>query len=353
MGAHLITGYAGKEHITSADQGIYNAGTVGNGKYVLETGRMFECEQINSNLVKIHSGDLINQGRHITISANDYEECTIDNGLQGLKRNDLIVMRYRKNKDTDIESAEVVILKGTSGETAEDPEYLTGDILNGDTEDDFLLYRVCLDGIEVKSVEPLFDTVMSIKKMQDETNNILLAKIYPVGSIYMSVNNISPSAFLGGTWVQIKDLFLLSAGDYYSAGSSGGEATHQLTTVEMPMHKHMVEGIATYDDSEHNHSITITGTTNSAGTHNHSVGYGVLGANGTARHTVNAISSASGVHATDSAGAHTHTFSVYGDTKLGGKHAHNLTGKAKDAGGDNPHNNMPPYLTVYMWKRTA
>lgn len=172
MGAHLITGYAGKEHITSADQGAYNAGTIGSGKYVLETGRMFECEQINSNLVKIHSGDLMNQGRHIRISTNDYVECMIDNGLQGLKRNDLIVMRYSKNKDTDIENVEVLVLKGTSGETATDPDYLTGDILNGDMEDDFLLYRVKLDGIEVESVEPLFNVITPASEMQERLTEI-------------------------------------------------------------------------------------------------------------------------------------------------------------------------------------
>lgn len=172
MGAHLVTGYAGKEHITSADQGTYNAGTIGKGKYVLETGRMFECEQINSNLVKIHSGDLMNQGRHIKIPANDYVECQVDNGLQGLKRNDLIVMRYRKNKDTDIENAEVVVLKGTSGETAIDPEHVSGDILNGDTEDDFLLYRVRLNGIEIEGIETLFHALISSEKMQNKIDGM-------------------------------------------------------------------------------------------------------------------------------------------------------------------------------------
>lgn len=172
MGAHLITGYAGKEHITSANQGTFNAGTIGSGKYVLDTGTMFECEQVNGNLIKIHAGDLINQGRHITISANDYVECTIDNGLQGLKRNDLIAMRYTKNKDTGIENAEVVVLKGTSGETATDPDYLTGDILNGDMEDDFLLYRVKLEGIEVKSVESLFDVIPSASETQERLTEI-------------------------------------------------------------------------------------------------------------------------------------------------------------------------------------
>ena len=57
------------------------------------------------------------------------------------------------------------------------------------------------------------------------TNN-LINLIYPIGSIYMSVNNVSPASFLGGTWEAIQDRFLLAAGSSYSAGSTGGEATH-------------------------------------------------------------------------------------------------------------------------------
>lgn len=50
----------------------------------------------------------------------------------------------------------------------------------------------------------------------------ILSWIYPVGSIYMSVNSTSPSSFIGGTWVQIKDTFLLACGSTYSNGKTGG-----------------------------------------------------------------------------------------------------------------------------------
>ena len=56
----------------------------------------------------------------------------------------------------------------------------------------------------------------------------LINLIYPVGSIYMSTNNVSPATFLGGTWVAIQDRFLLSAGSSYSAGSTGGEAHNNM-----------------------------------------------------------------------------------------------------------------------------
>ena len=167
MGAHLITGYAGKEHITAADQGLYNAGTLGTGKYVLPIGSMFEASIITNNLVKIKDGCLVNQGRNINIAVNDYEECEIDNGIQALKRNDLIVIRYEKNADTGIETASTIVIKGVSGETAVDPEYTKGNIFNGDNVDDFPLYRVKLDGLNIIAVEPLFNTIVSFKTLAD------------------------------------------------------------------------------------------------------------------------------------------------------------------------------------------
>ena len=67
-----------------------------------KTGNQFAVEIVSNNLIKVKSGDLVNQGRHMRIDANDYEEVTIQNGAQSVKRNDLIVMRYEKRyKHTD------------------------------------------------------------------------------------------------------------------------------------------------------------------------------------------------------------------------------------------------------------
>ena len=76
--------------------------------------------------------------------------------------------------------------------------------------------------------------------MSKGTTNATLTfdKVYPVGSIYMSVNNTSPASLFGGTWEQLKDRFLLGCGDTYSNGATGGEASHVLTEEEMPSHEH-------------------------------------------------------------------------------------------------------------------
>ena len=120
-----------------------------------------------------------------------------------------------------------------------------------------------------------------------------LLDVYPVGSIYMSVNEVNPATLFGGTWERIKDRFLLASGDTYSNGATGGEATHKLTIDELPTHNHNIAGA-----------------------------YGGLGDGGILQRG-------------------------YQEGTVGKAMGATYTGK------DIPHNNMPPYLAVYMWKRTA
>lgn len=129
------------------------------------------------------------------------------------------------------------------------------------------------------------------------TVSAMLDKAYPVGSIYMSVNSTNPKTLFGGTWVQIKDRFLLAAGTTYKAGATGGEAAHTLTESEMP-------------------------------SHNHAVYYPNAGA---------ADHSAPGNYPDGPSDSTYYAIGSY----------------TSSAGGDRAHNNMPPYLAVYVWKRTA
>ena len=124
-----------------------------------------------------------------------------------------------------------------------------------------------------------------------EDGIIDLLMVYPVGSIYISVNSTSPASLFGGTWEILSDVFLLAAGSYADAGTFGGEAAHTLTVDEMPAHSHSVPNMSGYD----------TGTE-------------WVGQNGTA---------APQTRSTDI------------------------------NGGGAAHNNMPPYMAVYMWKRVA
>ena len=146
--------------------------------------------------------------------------------------------------------------------------------------------------------------------------------IYPIGSIYLTVGSTSPATLFGGTWERIKDCFLLASGDTYQAGTTGGESSHVLTINEMPIHNH-TNSVAT--NGGHSH----TG-------HTKEVRAQVSGqpSNDCARN-ISSSYDHSGITITDAAGSHSHSVTI------------------NNAGGGVAHNNMPPYLTVYVWKRTA
>ena len=143
--------------------------------------------------------------------------------------------------------------------------------------------------------------------------------IYPVGSIYMSVNSANPSTLFGGTWEQIEDTFLLAAGQNYTAGATGGESSHALTKEELPT-EHMT--FRRIYNTANGSMIDVMASSETDG----SIGV----ADGTqGRPNIN-------FHAATISGLTT------------GQKAMQYT-----YGGNQAHNNMPPYLAVYVWKRVA
>ena len=147
---------------------------------------------------------------------------------------------------------------------------------------------------------------MEAKASEPEEPRLTLLDIYPVGSLYLSVNAASPQQLFGGTWEQITDTFLLAAGSTYQAGSTGGEASHTLTVNEMPSHKHS--------------PVYFASSTKRVGLSGGKEGEG-------------------------------YSYWKLSYTNTSGYLGSSFTTEA--AGGDTAHNNMPPYLTVYVWKRTA
>lgn len=144
--------------------------------------------------------------------------------------------------------------------------------------------------------------------------------IYPVGSIYTSIIDTNPSILFGGMWERIEGKFLFAADSTYTAGTTGGEIEHTITVDELPTHSH-------------------NATTSTNGAHSHQIG------------TDKDVSYSAGgacwsVHNTSSGAAY-----VNGYTSSSGNHSHTLT--TDDVGGNLPHNNMPPFISVYMWVRTS
>lgn len=168
---HLVTGYAGVEHITSDDQGSYNAATMGTGQFILERGKQFEASIISNNRVRVFDGDALMQGRHIRLKENTYVDLNFDNGLQGYDRIDLIVMRYTKDSATDIETANLVVIKGTPVEGSPSvPDHIVGDLLeNHDLVNDLVLYKVPFNGLNIQPLEAVFSTVPTWETLKNQT----------------------------------------------------------------------------------------------------------------------------------------------------------------------------------------
>jgi len=173
----IITGYTGEAHVTSEQGGAENAGMIGTGRYVFDLEQRFAYEIISNNLVRIKNGYGINQGRTFGIAINDYEDMTIDNGLAGVNRHDLIVARYLKNTETGVESITLEVIKGTSSETPVDPTYTTGNILEGAAEDVYPLYRVVLEELAITSVTSLFELAPSIEDKYNSTGGEMTGAI--------------------------------------------------------------------------------------------------------------------------------------------------------------------------------
>ena len=169
---HLVTGYAGQEHVTAADQGAFNVTVIGGGEYVMGTGNRFAASIISNNQVRVLDGDVCVQGRFARL--NNYIDLAIENGAQGYSRHDLIVARYTQNHATAIEEVNLVVIKGepvTSNPV--DPGYTTGDILGaGDTLHDMPLYRVVVDGLNLVKLVPLYSAYMDSEENVEDSEYI-------------------------------------------------------------------------------------------------------------------------------------------------------------------------------------
>ena len=162
----IVTGYRATPHISSNDIQGFNQGVVGTGNYVFNVGTKFDANLTDVNTVTIADGEGVLQGAHFRIDPGESETVNIANGTTGMNRKDLICARYTKNATTGIEDVQLVVIQGEeSSSTATEPDYNTGDILDGDTPIDFPLYRVDLSGLTPTLVK-LFMIKNPIPKIQ-------------------------------------------------------------------------------------------------------------------------------------------------------------------------------------------
>ena len=152
----ILTGKTGTPHVTSQQFRQLVEGTVGQESYILTSGENLEPELSSNNLLKIRSGIMSHHGNLSTVEIGTYDEVTIQNGTQGMKRIDLVVNRYTKNDETGIEENEWVVIMGTpDADSPAAPAYTEGNLQEGDLVDDCPVFEVHLDGINVTEVKKL------------------------------------------------------------------------------------------------------------------------------------------------------------------------------------------------------
>lgn len=194
--------------------------------------------------------------------------------------------------------------------------------------------------------------------------DVNIDKVYPVGSIYMSMSATSPSSLFGGTWQRIEGRFLMASSSSYDAGDTGGSNdaivvshSHSGGTDSNGDHSHTISG------GSHSHS----GSAISSGSHTHtpvatSLGCGWNTTGGTKDRLLYGATTSSGrvpseFFSIQSSGSHTHTLSIGTSSShshtigSNGMHSHGVN--IFNTGSSGTNKNMPSFIAVNVWQRTA
>ena len=225
---------------------------------------------------------------------------------------------------------------------------------------------VGFDNLQSGSVssDQLVDGCVDVSKLSNDLAELIMSAsplgAYPVGSIYLSMSATSPQALFGGTWAKLEGRFLMCSDSSHAVGTTGGSNDAVVVS-----HTHSGESDT---DGSHTHSISggghsHSGSTSSAGSHTHGTsqsGYSFVTTNGTFNYgsgSSGAPAPSSKVTNTAGSGVHSHSVTVntssshsHTMTSAGG-HYHNLT--IDSAGQSGTNKNMPKYITVNAWQRTA
>ena len=332
--AHLITSHKGTEHVESKHVAHWNAGTLGNGCYVLPIGSKLACTMTDSNTLRVLFGVGSVCGYDWEIEG-DYEEVDIDNGVPGYNRIDLLVARV---ETAPAEKVELKVYKGeeTTGAPVQ-PGYVQGDLNDGDTVCEMPICSVRVNGINPQAPEMLANESIDIMALLEEFRNYKSQCPFDVGDLYITAKAGNPGEKWPGTiWEQITGRFLRAANDLLTGGSD----FVTLKEANLPSHAHGV-------------SLTAA----SAGSHGH---YLVADSKSTylATYRISPTTASSGnwygvfdtcdngirkpVGSTDSTSA-----------KAAGAHSHSVSGSTGSTGSGTAFDNRPAYQDVYVWKRMS
>ena len=156
-------------HINAADDRAIWEAVIGMDG-VVNVGQKLKATLISNNLLRVYDGALVVGGAVGRIPFGEYEDITINNGTQNQLRNDLVVAQIEANGA--IENMKLHYIQGVPGDVAKDPDYTAGNVYEGETLRQYPLYRVKLNGLNVETVEPLFEVLPNLGKVKDEVGEL-------------------------------------------------------------------------------------------------------------------------------------------------------------------------------------
>lgn len=249
----IVSGRTGSPHVTSQQFRQMLEGIIGQGSYIITSGENLKPELSSNNLMKIRSGMMAHHGCISCVDIGTYDEVTLTNGSQGMKRIDLIVNRYTRNAETEVENCSWKVIQGTPvASNPAVPAYTSGNLQNGDLVDECPAFEVHYDGInvtEVKSLLSVTDGLSGLSRKLTNTNtnlakaNTVLENRKPIfidststGSVTFDTTNFLKSgityAFVvavnsnlnSGTYAQeitckLNDVIIGKNGNYYTLTS--------------------------------------------------------------------------------------------------------------------------------------
>lgn len=154
-------------HILAEDDAALYAGMLAQDS-VLNLGSKLKATVVSNNKVRISDGIVLVGGHAGRIIKGDYEDMTINNGVSGQKRNDIIAARFIAGASGGADSYKLVVIQGIAGTIAKDPTYAKGDLYNGDKQRDYPLWRVKIENLSIVKVEQMFTVGKSTEEVMAE-----------------------------------------------------------------------------------------------------------------------------------------------------------------------------------------
>ena len=280
----IVSGRTGSPHVTSQQFRQMLEGIIGQGSYIITSGENLKPELSSNNLLKIRSGMMAHHGCISCVDIGTYDEVTLTNGSQGMKRIDLIVNRYTRNAETEVENCSWKVIQGKPvASNPAVPAYTSGNLQNGDLVDECPAFEVHYDGInvtEVKSLLSVTDGLSGLSSNLVNAKNELTNISNKLTALSNSINNLGSTKVVNlanktsnnGVAAFTDYVILPSAGSYVIYGNATMSGTPTAGVSNIGIQINSIDGTGNFHSlgscSHNGVSLDINGffvvTTNAA-----------------------------------------------------------------------------------------